>query len=85
MADPGVQASLHKNLKTTLPRIDNYINSTRFSSVNLKGGLYADSRPVCKLKENIVNKMCEELLFDIAVVFSSSSSSSITSASSSSL
>nr|XP_027214752.1 alpha-mannosidase 2C1-like [Penaeus vannamei] len=46
MADPGVQASLHKNLKTTLPRIDNYINSTRFSSVNLKGRLYADTRPV---------------------------------------
>lgn len=60
MADPGVQASIHKNLKTTIPRINNYINSTRFSSVNLKGRLYADSRPVCELNmiPNVDMQLC---------------------------
>lgn len=46
MADPGVQASIHKNVKTTLPRIYNYITSSRFQDVNLVGRLYPDSRPV---------------------------------------
>ncbi|XP_042883605.1 alpha-mannosidase 2C1-like [Penaeus japonicus] len=46
MSDPGVQASIHKNLKTTLPRIYNYIASTRFQDVNLVGRLYPDTRPV---------------------------------------
>ncbi|KAK4328136.1 hypothetical protein Pmani_001416 [Petrolisthes manimaculis] len=46
MSDPGVQASLHKNLKTTLPRINNYINSTRFREVNLVDRLYPDSASV---------------------------------------
>ncbi|XP_068248208.1 alpha-mannosidase 2C1-like [Palaemon carinicauda] len=46
MSDPGVQASIHKNLKTTLPRINNYISSNRFREVNLVGRLYPDSRPI---------------------------------------
>ncbi|KAK7079336.1 hypothetical protein SK128_013883, partial [Halocaridina rubra] len=46
MSDAGVQASIHKNVKTTLPRINNYINSSRFREVNLFGRLYPDSRPV---------------------------------------
>lgn len=46
MSDPGVQASIHKNLKTTLPRIYNYIKATRFEKVNLLGRLYSDTRAV---------------------------------------
>ncbi|XP_018024939.1 alpha-mannosidase 2C1-like [Hyalella azteca] len=40
MADPGVQAPLHKNAKATRPRIDNFINSKRFKEVNLLNLLY---------------------------------------------
>ncbi|KAK7068572.1 hypothetical protein SK128_014724 [Halocaridina rubra] len=46
MSDVGVQASIHKNLKTTLPRISNYITSTRFQEVNLLGRLYENTSPV---------------------------------------
>lgn len=46
MSDPGVQASIHKNLKTTLPRLYNYIAATRFREVNLIDRLYPDSTPV---------------------------------------
>ncbi|KAK3887441.1 hypothetical protein Pcinc_008444 [Petrolisthes cinctipes] len=46
MSDPGVQASIHKNLKTTLPRLYNYIASTRFREVNLVDRLYPESTPV---------------------------------------
>ncbi|XP_066960313.1 alpha-mannosidase 2C1-like [Macrobrachium rosenbergii] len=46
MSDPGVQASIHKNLKTTLPRIYNYIKASRFQEVNLLGRLYSDTAPV---------------------------------------
>ncbi|XP_042238112.1 alpha-mannosidase 2C1-like [Homarus americanus] len=46
MADPGVQASIHKNLHTTLPRIYNYYSATRFKKVNLIDRLYPDSKAV---------------------------------------
>ncbi|XP_076033837.1 alpha-mannosidase 2C1-like [Oratosquilla oratoria] len=46
MSDPGVQASLHKNAKTTIPRISNFIYSSRFKDVNLVGRLYPHSKNV---------------------------------------
>lgn len=42
MTDPGVTASIHKNRATTVPRISNFISSSRFQDVNLVGRLYPD-------------------------------------------
>lgn len=43
MADPGVQAPMHKNKKATLPRIQNFISSERFKDVNLVNRIYPSS------------------------------------------
>ncbi|KAF2368932.1 Glycoside hydrolase family 38 N-terminal domain [Trinorchestia longiramus] len=43
MADPGVQAPLHKNTKATYPRIKNYFTSKRFEEVNLVDRLYPEA------------------------------------------
>ncbi|KAK8734773.1 hypothetical protein OTU49_005982, partial [Cherax quadricarinatus] len=46
MSDPGVQASIHKDVNTTLPRVYNYYTATRFRQVNLIDRLYPDTRSV---------------------------------------
>ena len=55
MADSRVTASIHKNRATTLPRIGNFISSSRFEDANLVGRLYPNKIDASKSVERFSN------------------------------
>ena len=54
MTDKGVKAPLHKDYKSTLPRVQNYVSSERYREVNLLGRVYPEAQPAGDYMESLL-------------------------------